>query len=90
MYLIAHMEGIVKDRILALLPSKNPDTAKEITKSQRCLHILLTKLQSNSGWMRDLLPQMKDLLFPKTSFGTRRFSARFPGRSRRKREARGD
>ena len=84
------MEGIVKDRILALLPSKNPDTAKEIAKSQRGLHILLPKLQSNSGRMRDLLTQMKDLLFPKASLGSRRFSARFPGRSRRKREAWGD
>jgi len=26
------MERVVKDRILALLPSENPDTAKEIAK----------------------------------------------------------
>ena len=84
------MERIVKDRILALLPSKNPDTAKEIAKSQRGLHILLPQLQSNSGWMRDLLSQMKDLLFPKASLGSRRFSPRFPRRPRRQREAWGD
>ena len=83
------MERVVKDGILALLPSENPDTAKEIAEGQRGLHILFSKLQSNSGWMGDLLPQMKDLLFSKTSLRTR-FSARFPGRSRRKGEARGD
>ena len=83
------MERVVKDGILALLPSKNPDTAKEIAKGQRRLHILLPKLQSNSGWVRDLLAQMKDLLFPKASLRTR-FSASFPGRSRRERETRGD
>ena len=84
------MERVVKDGILALLPSENPDTAKEIAEGQRGLHILFSKLQSNSGWMGDLLAQMKDLLFPKTSLRTR-FSTRFPpGRSRRKGEARGD
>jgi hypothetical protein len=83
------MERVVKDGILALLPSKNPHTAKEITKGQRSLHILFPKLQSNSGGMGDLLTQMKDLLFPKASLRSR-FSARFPGRSRRKGEARGD
>ena len=81
------MERVVKDGVLALLPSENPDTAKEITESQRGLHIFLPKLQPNSSWMRDLLPQMKDLLFPKASLGPRRFSAGLPGRARGKRKA---
>ena len=54
-YLITHMEGVVKDRVLALLPAKDPHTAKKIPQSQRRLHIFLPELQSNAGRVRDLL-----------------------------------
>ena len=80
------MERVVKDRVLALLPAKDPHTAKKIPQSQRGLHILLPELQSNAGRVRDLLPQMKDLLFPETSLRSR-FATGIARWSRRKRKA---
>ena len=74
------MEGVIKDRILPLPPAKHPHTSKEVPKSQGGLHILLSQLMADTSWMRDLLSQMEDLLFPEAEL---RSSLRpwFPGRT---------
>ena len=78
--MIAHVEGIIKNRVLPLPPAEHPDTAEEVPKSQGGLHIFLSQLKAYTSWMRDLLTQMKDLLFPEAEFRSSLYPW-FPGRT---------